>query len=99
MGEVALGRDKKNADTPAPGLTAISVAGRVIEKVTGKTYEAWVIAPGGEPQRAGLFKGGGSMTMVPLEKSVPAGAVVAATVERSGGVSKPTATPLFSAQT
>jgi hypothetical protein len=30
---------------------------------------------------------------------VPAGSVVAATVERSGGVSKPTATPVFSAQT
>jgi hypothetical protein len=39
------------------------------------------------------------MTMVPLEKDVPAGSVVAATVERSGGASKPTASPIFSAQT
>jgi len=88
------------------GMVAIDATGRgvlVVDRLpaapSGKTYEAWVIPPGGEPQRAGLFKGGGSMTMVPLEKSVPAGSVVAATVERSGGVSKPTATPIFSAQT
>jgi hypothetical protein len=39
------------------------------------------------------------MTMVPLAENVPRGALVAATVERSGGVDKPTQTPVFSAQT
>ena len=88
------------------GMVAVDATGRAVLVVdrlpaapAGKTYEAWVIAPGGEPQRAGLFEGGGPMTMVPLEREVPEGAVVAATVERSGGVSKPTATPIFSAQT
>jgi anti-sigma-K factor RskA len=88
------------------GMVAVDATGRgvlVVDRLpaapSGKTYEAWVIPPGGEPQRAGLFKGGGTMTMVPLEQNVPAGSVVAATVERSGGVSKPTATPVFSAQT
>jgi anti-sigma-K factor RskA len=88
------------------GMVAVDATGRgvlVVDRLPaaphGKTYEAWVIPPGGEPQRAGLFKGGSAMTMVPLEQNVPAGAVVAATVERSGGVSKPTASPIFSAQT
>jgi anti-sigma-K factor RskA len=65
----------------------------------GKTYEAWVIEPGAKPARAGTFPGGGSTTMVPLDQSVPQGAVVAATVERKGGVDRPTQTPIFSAQT
>lgn len=88
------------------GMVAVDATGRaalVVDRLpaapAGKTYEAWVIPPGGSAQRAGLFKGGGSMTMVPLEQNVPAGSVVAATVERSGGVSKPTGTPIFSAQT
>jgi hypothetical protein len=34
-----------------------------------------------------------------LDEAVPAGAVVAATMERRGGVDAPTETPLFSAQT
>lgn len=65
----------------------------------GKTYEAWVIPHGGAPRRAGVFAGGGTMTMVPLADPVPAGAVVAATVERAGGVGRPTGSPIFSAQT
>jgi anti-sigma-K factor RskA len=66
---------------------------------SGKTYEAWVIVPGAKPARAGTFPGGGGTTMVPLDQSVPQGAVVAATVERAGGVDRPTQTPIFSAQT
>jgi anti-sigma-K factor RskA len=65
----------------------------------GKTYEAWVIPAGGMPRRAGVFAGGDAMTMVPLEQSVPRGAVVAATVERAGGVGQPTQTPILSAET
>jgi len=65
----------------------------------GQIYEAWVIPPGGTPRKAGLFSSGGSMTMVPLAESVPRGSVVAATMERAGGVDKPTQTPVFSAQT
>jgi anti-sigma factor RsiW len=65
----------------------------------GMTYEAWVIPPGSKPIRAGLFEGGTSTTMVPLGTTVPAGSVVAATMERDGGVDSPTAQPVFSAQT
>jgi anti-sigma-K factor RskA len=88
------------------GMVAVDATGRgvlIVDRLpaapSGKTYEAWVIPPGGEPKRAGLFKGGGTMTMVPLDGNVPPGAVVAATVERSGGASRPTTTPILSAQT
>jgi anti-sigma-K factor RskA len=65
----------------------------------GKTYEAWVIPAGGPAQPAGLFAGGGARTVVRLTRPVPQGATIAATVERAGGVSAPTATPLFTART
>ena len=88
------------------GMLAVDPSGRgvlIVHRLpaapTGKTYEAWVIPPGGAPRKAGLFSSKGSMTMVPLAESVPRGSVVAATVERSGGVDKPTQTPVFSAQT
>ena len=87
------------------GMIAVDPTGRgvlVVRKLpaapAGKTYEAWVIPPGGEPKRAGLFRGGESPTMLTLDEMVPRGSVVAATMERRGGVDKPTETPLFSAQ-
>jgi anti-sigma-K factor RskA len=88
------------------GVLAVDPTGRAVLVVrqlpaapAGKTYEAWVIPPGGTPRRAGLFPGGGSTALVPLRQSVPRGSVVAATVERAGGVDAPTQTPVFTAQT
>jgi anti-sigma-K factor RskA len=87
------------------GIVAVDPAGRgvlVVRRLagapSGKTYEAWVIPRGGKPKPAGLFAGGGQTTVVRLREPVPRGAVVAATVERHGGVGAPTQTPLFSAQ-
>ena len=87
------------------GTVAVDPAGRgvlIVRRLpaapSGHTYEAWVIPAGGMPQKAGLFAGGDSTTMVPLA-NVPKGAVVAATVERAGGVDQPTQTPIVSAQT
>ena len=89
-----------------PGAVAVDKTGQgvlVVQKLPpapkGKTYEAWVIPPGSKPIKAGLFEGGKAMTMVPLGTSVPSGSVVAATVERHGGVDEPTVEPLLSAQT
>ena len=65
---------------------------------SGKTYEAWVIERGEAPRPAGLFRGGGPRTVVRLERPVPAGAHVAVTVEREGGVERPQGPMLFSAQ-
>jgi len=88
------------------GMVAVDQSGRAVLVVhrlapapADKVYEAWVIPPGSKPIRAGIFKGGGSMTMVPLDETVPAGSVVATTVERAGGVDAPTDSPILSAQT
>ena len=59
-----------------------------------QTYEAWVIEDG-EARPAGLFGGGGVSTVVELTRPVPEDAIVAVTVERSGGVQQPTQDPLF----
>jgi anti-sigma-K factor RskA len=64
----------------------------------GKTYEVWVIHDG-RPLPAGLFSGGSGRTAVALTRPVPAGAVVAVTLERAGGTDRPTGKPLFSAET
>lgn len=82
-----------------PTGRAVLVVNRLAAAPADKVYEAWVIPPGSKPIRAGVFKGGGSMTMVPLEESVPIGSVVATTVERPGGVDSPTETPILTAQT
>jgi anti-sigma-K factor RskA len=65
---------------------------------SGKTYEVWVIPAGGTAQRAGLFDGG-ARSVVHLQRPVPNGAVVAATIERSGGTNAPTSQPVLTAQT
>ena len=60
----------------------------------GKTYEAWVIEDG-RPQPAGLFTGGSRTAIHALTRPVPAGAIVAVTVEPEGGVDQPTGTPVL----
>jgi anti-sigma-K factor RskA len=64
----------------------------------GKTYEAWVIPASAAPRPAGLFPGGAGTT-VRLKVAVPRHAVVAVTVERAGGVSSPTGSPIISTST
>jgi anti-sigma-K factor RskA len=90
----------------ASGTLAVDSTGRgvlVVRRMpsapTDKTYEAWVIVPGRKPVAAGLFRGGGSMTVVPLAQNVPKGSVVAATVERAGGVDAPSTSPILTART
>lgn len=57
-----------------------------------KDYEIWVIE-GETPRPAGLFDGG--RRVIRLTRPVPRGASVAVTVERNGGVQRPTTRPLF----
>jgi anti-sigma-K factor RskA len=59
-----------------------------------KTYEAWVIEDG-QAAAAGLFRGGGPLTVVKLTRAVPHGAAVAVTIERAGGVVQPKEDPVF----
>lgn len=63
----------------------------------GKTYELWVIE-GETPRPAGLFPGAPSPTLVQVERPVGKGAVVAVTLERAGGVTRPTTTPVVVSQ-
>jgi anti-sigma-K factor RskA len=81
-----------------PSGEGVLLVRRLPAAPSGKTYEAWVIPPGGAPKPAGLFAGGGRTTVVRLEQAVPRGAIVAATVERAGGVSAPTQKPFLSAR-
>lgn len=61
----------------------------------GKTYEAWVIAKNGHASRAGMFTGGGRTVVIQLTHALPAGAVVAVTIEREGGAAQPTQKPFI----
>ena len=60
---------------------------------SGKTYEAWVIR-GTNAQSAGTFSGSSGTSVHRLGRPVDPGAVVAVTLERSGGVDRPTQKPL-----
>lgn len=65
---------------------------------TGKTYELWVVVAS-KPKAAGLFRGGGLMSMVTLTEKVPHGAQVAVSLEPTGGSSRPSGSLLFAAET
>ena len=56
---------------------------------SGRTYEAWVIKDN-KPVRAGTFTGGRTTTVIPLERNVPSGSIVAVTLERKPGADAPT---------
>jgi anti-sigma-K factor RskA len=62
----------------------------------GKTYEAWVIVSG-NPVPAGTFTGGDRVAFQ-LTREVANGAVVAVTLERAGGVGRPTTKPLITSE-
>jgi anti-sigma-K factor RskA len=62
----------------------------------GSTYEAWVIESG-NPVPAGTFAGGGHVAFQ-LTRDVAKGAVVAVTLERAGGVARPTTKPLITTE-
>lgn len=87
----------------ASGSLAVAPSGEGVLVVSdldaapgGKTYEAWVTT-GSRAEPAGVFGGGGT-AVIRLSRKVPLGSTVAVTVERRGGVSKPTRAPIMSAQ-
>ncbi len=59
---------------------------------SGKTYQAWVIPPGGKPQSAGTF--GAGRNSVDLGAKAAKGDTLAVTVEPSGGSAQPTTQPI-----
>jgi anti-sigma-K factor RskA len=60
----------------------------------GKTYEAWVVQDG-HASAAGTFAGGSRTIVIRLTHPLPAGAIVAVTIERAGGVEQPTTKPFI----
>jgi hypothetical protein len=60
----------------------------------GKTYEAWVVKDG-RASPAGTFARRGRTIVFRLTRALPAGAVVAVTLEPSGGVGQPTQKPFI----
>ncbi|MFN2468664.1 MAG: anti-sigma factor domain-containing protein [Gaiellaceae bacterium] len=88
----------RGAVVVAPGGEAALVVRRLAEAPRGKTYELWVVR-GDDPLPAGLFRGGGGSTVVPLTRRVPQGAQVAVSLEPAGGVERLSGTLLFGAQT
>ena len=80
-----------------PSGEAMLIVNRLGRAPAGKTFEIWVIEEG-RPLPAGLFPGAPGRSVVPLNRGVPEGAVVAVTLERAGGVSQPTSEPLFTAE-
>ena len=87
---VSMGKAGGVAVAP-DGSAVLAVA--VPRAPAGKTYEAWVIRAG-KPTRAGLFPGRAGTSIVRIDRPVRPGEVVAVTLERAGGVSKPTTKPL-----
>ena len=85
----AMGRSGALAVAP-DGRAALALS--LPRAPSGKAYEAWVIQAG-KARRAGLFDGGSETSIVGISGRVPAGAVVAVTVERAGGVDQPTRKP------
>jgi anti-sigma-K factor RskA len=73
---------------------AALVMRRLPRAPAGKTYEAWVVEDG-KPKPAGLFEGGSGARAIVLEQPVPEGALVAATLEREGGVDVPRGEQVF----
>lgn len=76
---------------------AVLVLDAIDEAPAGKTYEVWV-SDGGAPVPAGLFAGGGSRDVVPVEEPVAPGSVVLVTVEPAGGVDAPTSDPIVASR-
>ena len=81
-GSVIVGRD---------GSAALVVSG-LRPAPAGKTYEVWVMR-GTNAQPAGLFAT--SHGTVRLTRALPDGARVGVTLERAGGVARPTSAPLI----
>jgi anti-sigma-K factor RskA len=87
---VALG-DRGTVAVAPSGEAALALA--VPQAPSGKTYEAWVIR-GGAARPAGLFRGQSGTSILKITTPVRSGSAVAVTVERAGGVSRPTSKPL-----
>ena len=87
----------------ADGLLAVDRIGRAVLVVNGlrrapegKTYQTWLIRSG-PAESAGVFVGGGELSVVVLTRRVPPSALVAVSLEREGGARRPHRPLVFAA--
>ena len=78
----------------ANGGDAVLVLDRIEPLPAGKTLQSWVIGADQKPLSAGTFQPTGSHAVFRLERQVPAGGVVAVTIENDGGATTPTQPPI-----
>ena len=90
---IALAKGTGRLVVAPDGNAALALVG-LEPAPTGKTYEVWVIAGKSPPEPSGLFPGRNGADLVHVEQMVGSGDVVAVTLEKSGGASAPTTTPL-----
>ncbi|MEO5634788.1 anti-sigma factor [Gaiella sp.] len=81
----------------AGGGSAVLVLDNLPAAPTGKTYQAWIVDDQ-TPISAGTFEATDDRAIVPIPQAVPAGAVVAVTVEEAGGSISPTLPPLAASE-
>ena len=81
----------------APNGSGTLIISQLPEAPKGKIYEAWVIK-NNKPLRAGTFPGGGNTVIIPLDRRVPKGAIVAVTLEPKPGGNAPTGKVLLHSQ-
>jgi anti-sigma factor RsiW len=77
--------------------SAVLVLDDLAAAPAGMTYQAWVVA-GETPVSAGTFDTADKQAIVPIPQPVPAGAVVAVTVEKAGGATSPSLPPLAASE-
>jgi Anti-sigma-K factor rskA, C-terminal len=85
----SVGRIVLAVDPNGHGMLVVDGLGPA---ATGRSYQAWLIGPGGAtPRSAAVFQG--TETSVPLTANVPRGATVAITLEQRGGAAQPSRAP------
>ncbi len=72
----------------APNGNGTLIVSQLPKAPKGRIYEAWVIKDN-MPVRAGTFPGGGDTIIIPLDRRVPRGAIVAVTLEPKPGGDAP----------
>lgn len=86
---VALASGDGNVVVAGSG-DAVLVLDRIAPPPAGKTYQSWVIGADEVPRPAGTFQPAGGRAVFRLAMPVPAGGVVAVTIEDDGGATTPT---------
>ena len=94
---VALAKGNGRLVVASDGRAALALAG-LDPAPAGKTYEVWVLAGARPPEPSGLFSGRAGADLVRVGQMVGSGDVVAVTLEKAGGVTKPTTTPIVQSQ-